>query len=535
MAKYHSNGLRDLQTLFAVGTVAGLTDGQLLKRYSVRGDEAAFVALVERHGPMVLRVCQSLLQDSSDAQDACQATFLVLTRQAVSVRKPEAVASWLHGVARRVAGRMKSDAVRRRRAERHAAERVSELVRDGPPQVLWEELHEEIGRLPLKYRSPIVLCGLEGLTHAEAAQQLSWPVGTVKIRLARGRRLLGSRLKRQGWTFAALLAALTSAKGAAETAAIEVILRRAAGVSTVTLAETVSRSLVMAKWKLASAALVALCGVSIVIGWTLRPTALAQPPAAQTKTVVRNPGSTDPWPYLNDMERLKGFLYAEWGGMKPLIKDERGVRVQARLGVLYKGGEAKLWSPDQEAPVAAPLRHKGPIHELTFFDEAGLLVTCSDDSVKVWDALTGKLRKDLEGQSIGPLWLAFAPAANRFIAIDKGRRILTVWDATNLNPIATIAPEASLRGVAAGLSPDGRTVVTFNFQEAPTIELWDVASRKPFATLRSPSSITSEVFSADGKDLNKARLLRDKSRRDHDSPFWATVRSLGPPARGKTN
>jgi RNA polymerase sigma factor (sigma-70 family) len=546
MTESKSGGVHDLRTLFSLGTVAGLTDGQLLERFATRGDEAAFAALVHRHGPMVLRVCQALLSDPNDAQDASQATYLVLARRSRSVRKPDAVASWLHGVARRVAKKMRSDAARRRRAERRAAERVVEIAPDQPPSVLWEELHEEIGRLPLKYRSPIVLCGLEGRTHAEAARQLSWPEGTVKIRLARGRALLGSRLKRRGWTFSALLLALTSSPRPAEAAAIEAILRRGpdasakggavSAASATALAEAVSTSLFVAKWKLAAAALVTLCGVSIVTGWTLRLADGAQPPpAAQTKSAMKKPVSPSPWPYLNDKERLKDFLYAEIGNVWPLIHDEWGVRVHDRLGVLYKDGTAKLWSGEKKQPIVSPLRHKRPIHGLTFFDEAGLLVTASDDSVKVWNAVTGELRKELESQSAGPLWLSYAPAAQRFVTIDRAQGRIIVWDATTLHSIATIGPEARLRGVAFGLSPDGRTVVTFTFSDNPAIELWDVATHKPFATLRPPSAITSEIFSADGKDLNKARLVHDKSRRDHDSPFWATVRSLGPTDPAKTN
>jgi RNA polymerase sigma factor (sigma-70 family) len=188
--------------LFDVGTVGGLTDGQLLERFTTRAGEAAelaFAALVERHGPMVLRTCQAVLEDAHDAQDAFQATFLVLARKARSIRRREAIASWLHGVARRVAACAKGAAARRRRHERRAAEgRPTTIAIDEQRADLGQVLHEELDRLPERYRAPIVLCYLEGLTHEQAAKQLRWPVGTVRSRLARGRERLQGRLMRRG-------------------------------------------------------------------------------------------------------------------------------------------------------------------------------------------------------------------------------------------------------------------------------------------------------------------------------------------------
>jgi RNA polymerase sigma factor (sigma-70 family) len=192
-----------LRTLFDVGTLCGLTDGQLLERFlRGRGDaeaEAAFTALAERHGPMVLGVCRAVLGDRHDAEDACQAAFLVLARRAGTIRRGDSVASWLYGVARRLALRARRDAARRRELERRRLERTgfTEPVL-APPAEPWPELHEELDWLPEPFRAAVVLCDLEGRSYEQAAGLLHCPVGTVQSRLARGRERLRRRLERRG-------------------------------------------------------------------------------------------------------------------------------------------------------------------------------------------------------------------------------------------------------------------------------------------------------------------------------------------------
>ncbi len=209
---------RHIHTLFNVGTVGGLTDGQLLDRFTTGTGEAAelaFAALVERHGPMVLRVCQSVVRQPHDAQDAFQATFLVLVRKASSIRNRDSLASWLHGVACRIAASARVATARRQRHERRAAEQAMTSVEAEDRDDLASVLHKELDRLPEKYRAPIVLCYLESLTHEQAAQKLRWPVGTVRSRLARGREQLRGRLTRRGL---ALSVGLLEGALAAETA-----------------------------------------------------------------------------------------------------------------------------------------------------------------------------------------------------------------------------------------------------------------------------------------------------------------------------
>jgi RNA polymerase sigma factor (sigma-70 family) len=180
----------------------GLTDGQLLRSFLYRGDEAAFEALVRRHGPMVRGVCRRILRNLDDADDAFQAAFLVLLRKASTLATREVLGDWLHGVAYRTALKARSAAARRRMKEKQALRQEAIVDDEARPDWL-PLLDEEIGRLPAKYRLPVVLCDLEGRTRKEAAQQLGWPEGTVSGRLSRARTMLARRLTRRGVTLSA--------------------------------------------------------------------------------------------------------------------------------------------------------------------------------------------------------------------------------------------------------------------------------------------------------------------------------------------
>lgn len=196
---------RHVRTLMHLGAVGNWTDGQLLERF-VGGGEAgdcAFGAIVERHGPMVLRVCRSILGEGPDAHDAFQATFLVLVRRARSLWVRDSLAPWLHQVAWRVAKCARKDAARRRGHEQRAAElsamsRAEGVTMRVPDPDLEAALHEELARLPARFRAPLVLCDLEGQPHELAARHLGCAVGTIKSRLHRGREKLRVRLVRRG-------------------------------------------------------------------------------------------------------------------------------------------------------------------------------------------------------------------------------------------------------------------------------------------------------------------------------------------------
>lgn len=184
-----------------LGPVAAgeMSDGQLLERFALRRDEAAFETLVRRFGPMVLGVCRRILTDSHAVEDAFQATFLVLVRKAGAIRKRQLVGNWLYGVAYRTASKARAIAARRRAHERQMPPMTTA---DPLHEVIWRDLRpvldEEVNRLPAKYRGPFVLCYLEGHTNEEAARKLGCPCGTVFTRLGRAREMLRGRLARRG-------------------------------------------------------------------------------------------------------------------------------------------------------------------------------------------------------------------------------------------------------------------------------------------------------------------------------------------------
>jgi RNA polymerase sigma factor (sigma-70 family) len=192
--------LRRLSRLFAEGVGAGHSDADLLERFLTHGDAGAFEALVGRHGPMVLSVCREILREPHDAEDAFQATFLVLVKKGGTVRERDALAGWLHKVAHRVAIQANTAAARRRTLERRVGQMAVATVADGPAasEDRLPALHEEIARLPEKLRLAVVHCDLEGMTQAQAAAQLHWSERTIHFRLAEGRARLKRRLARRG-------------------------------------------------------------------------------------------------------------------------------------------------------------------------------------------------------------------------------------------------------------------------------------------------------------------------------------------------
>jgi RNA polymerase sigma factor (sigma-70 family) len=181
------------------GEEAGLTDGQLLACFIDHRDEVALAGIVRRHGTMVWGVCQRILRNQHDAEDAFQAAFLVLVRKAASIVPREMVGNWLYGVARQTALKARATLATRRKRERQAVDMPEPAAAD---HNIWHDLQplldQELGCLPDKYRVPVVMCDLEGKTRKEAAQQLSCPEGTVAGRLARARTMLAKRLARRG-------------------------------------------------------------------------------------------------------------------------------------------------------------------------------------------------------------------------------------------------------------------------------------------------------------------------------------------------
>jgi RNA polymerase sigma factor (sigma-70 family) len=261
----------------------GLSDAQLLEGFVARREEAALAAIVRRHGPMVWGVCRRVLGNYHDAEDAFQATYLVLVRKAASIAAPDLLANWLYGVAHQTALKARATTAKRSARERQVMEMPEPAV---PEQDLWAELEplldQELGRLPTRYRTAIVLCDLEGKTRKEAAGQLGVPDGTLAAWVARGRGMLARRLARHrlllsGEALAAVLLQNAASAGvpvsvmastmtatrlfaSAPAAATGAISAKAAA-----LADQVVKAMLVSKLKLGMAvlAIVALLGAAV--------------------------------------------------------------------------------------------------------------------------------------------------------------------------------------------------------------------------------------------------------------------------------
>src|SRR5438105_38394 len=209
--------LEHIRKFARIGSDTRLSDRELLARFAHGHDEAAFAALVQRHGAMILQVCRRIVHNLHDAEDICQATFFVLASRAATRKWHDSVGNWLYQVAYRLSLRARSDALRRRRHESRMGTRPALQTRDEiTAKELQAALDEELFRLPDKYQVPLVLCYLQGATRDEAARQLGWPLGTLKNRVERGRALLRNRLSARGLTLSAALIAAILTEGSAQ-------------------------------------------------------------------------------------------------------------------------------------------------------------------------------------------------------------------------------------------------------------------------------------------------------------------------------
>jgi RNA polymerase sigma factor (sigma-70 family) len=339
---------RDIQTLFENGATGELTDRQLIERFKARENESAelaFTVLVERHGPMVFHACRSILRDRHAAEDAFQATFLILSRKAGSLYLRDSVGPWLFGTACRVARCARTAAFRRRAHEQKAAELTAPTV-DDPS---WDDrdavLREELFRLPERYRLAVMMCDLYGLTQEQAARQLGWPSGTVRSRLARGRGRLRDQLTRRGLAPNAVPIGTSLARrgvpAALAASTVENALSFAAGraamgiatSSAIAFTEGVVTVMLMSKLKLILAVVLAggvLVGSTTLLGH--RALGLLQLAPAQVKPEPKNQAGTQ---VLPDAPALSG------GEARSPIQNARldvAKKMRDNMYRLYQGG-----------------------------------------------------------------------------------------------------------------------------------------------------------------------------------------------------
>jgi RNA polymerase sigma factor (sigma-70 family) len=425
--------LRHLGRL-AGGAAPERTDRQLLDDFAGRRDEAAFAALVGRHGGMVLRVCRRVLHHEQDAEDAFQATFLVLARSAATIRRREALAGWLHGVARRTAMKAKRTAARRRAREG----RAQSPAPPAPPGLMWDEvrsvLDEELGRLAEPFRSAFVLCILEGKTGPEAAAALGCKEATVYTRVNRARRQLRKALTARGIELAALLGALAVADGAARaapTALVRTTIRfgllvaagePAAGViptHVAALAAGVTRAMSLTQAKIAGILLLVL-GLSAAGALACQALAAKDPetkPAARSEAAVPAEGKDGPAEAPDkDALTLQGQVLSPDG--KPVAgarlyllggngNDKAAVKVRATTD---PDGRFRLSAARDQQPLVAVADGYGLAWTSDFSKPGSLTLRLVVDDVPITGRIIDLQGKPVAGVTLKPHALKAAPS-----------------------------------------------------------------------------------------------------------------------------
>lgn len=409
-------------------------DRELVAMFVESGDADAFAALVHRHAAMALGICRRVLGRGPDADDACQATFLVLLRKAGAVRNRESLACFLHGVAHRVATNLRRERDRRKRRE---AAHVSPPQRDAGEDLTWREaqaaLDDELTRLPERFRAPLVLCYLEGLTRDEAAARLGWTLGTVRGRLERGRAMLQARLTRRGVALAAALAAgqLTTGDAAAAIA----VSTGTVSDRVLALSEGVVNAMAMKKLQAVIALVLLLVGAGTVLG--LRPKGVAPPAAVVAETPPRT--------LTGHKERVTAVACAPDGKL---------------IATGGWDGTIRLWDPKTLAEARrldlAPTRHFDPARVMSLHfsaDGRWLVASVSNEKVVVWDRATWKVAHQFEGFSA-----AVAPDGQT-VACGAPRHDGVI----SLHDLGTGKPVRELRGPYSRVdrltfAPDGKTL-----------------------------------------------------------------------------
>jgi RNA polymerase sigma factor (sigma-70 family) len=508
-----AGALSEVHRLVAAEQDRAATDGDLLERFVVGQDESAFATLLERHGAMVLGACRRELRHPQDAEDAFQATFLVLARRAASVRKRQAVGSWLHGVAIRTARNMRRSAIRRSMRE--------DLTPPSPPadavaELTWREvqtaLDEELERLPERFRAALVLCCLEGRSRDEAARHLGWSLGALKGRLERGRELLRARLIRRGVTLsAACLAgtlvpdALAAVPGRLAVPTIQAARSIAAGkgvsaglvsAQVMLLADKASMLwLPKVKILLALALTVALAGAGwLALGGTRGETGEASSPAPVPRAVSKPERVT----------RRQAMIAARADGLLPAPRKE------------VKVGPVESWR------LHMTLKGFGsPLHAVAFAPDGRRVAAGSGDGrIKGWDCISGKESFQFPGVPGGRIRsLVFAPDG-KTLASGHDQGNVRVWD-IDRKRIQREAALALARGIRTLMfrSEDPKVLLWSRDGGAVEKEMWEGSPRSLLAGLAPPAGRCDTVrCAALSPDARTAVWgMEDGSVRVHDT------------------
>ncbi len=492
-------------------------DGALLDRFVRDRDEDAFGELVARHGPLVYGLCRRVLGNVHDAEDVFQAAFLVLARKAASIRKPESLSCFLHGIAYRLALKARTERERRRSRERQAA-----LPDDSPEaDMSWREvrglLDEELQRLPQKQRLPLVLCYLEGLTQDEASRRLGWSRGTLKRRLEAGRERLRIRLTRRGVTLGAGLFAVVLTESSSR-AAVSVTLRNAtvraamqfltnetsavAATPAMLLAKGALQSMLTTKLKLGALLLLALSCAATAAGLAIPQAPPEKKPEIKVETPARSVEEKqarkdrygDPLPQgaIARLGTLR-FRHLNMTASAVFTRDSKTVIVGDGDGfVVY-------WDVATGREVRRLPRMQGAIYALAITRDGKTLAAGAWGNVSLWEVATGKLLSKVEVKNDAIMQMLFTPDGKTLAVRYQG-------DVIDLVDVAGDKKLRELKGHAGkvatmDLSPDGKTLASGSWKD-PHIRLWDIATGKEklhFTT--GGTDVLSVAFSPDGKTL----------------------------------
>ena len=463
-------------------TRTDLPDGQLLERFLQRRDEAAFAMIVHRHGALVRDVCRNVLRDAHDADDAFQATFLVLACRAASIRRTESVASFLYGTAYRIAQRLRGQKARHHALQRQAASQRPELsLPDSDDREAQALLHEELSRLPRKYRDVLILCYLQSKTNEEAARELGCAPGSMSRHLSRARELLRERLLGRGVGVPVALvgAGLTKQASAAVPplllqGTLDTVWRHA--LATALLAgSTPSAAVVLAQGVLRAAWIprVTLAAVLLTVavaagGVTVFHAQATKQPATEAKAPLAPPQAepTKARPRLD--------LYGD-----PLPE-----------GVLVRMGTERL-------------RHPHALRFVFAADGKTLISAGQDQTVRFWDLATGKLKRL---QRVPRQQLVMALSRDGKTLALTSEEHLHLWDITTAKEIQRISTgklSAEKRLLWVEFSADGKTLAAGNADSS--VLVWDAASGKERMRYKHKDRrVHNLAFSPDGKWLAAA-------------------------------
>jgi RNA polymerase sigma factor (sigma-70 family) len=503
------------------------TDGELLRRYA-GGDEAAFAALVRRHAALVWGVCRRVLHNEQDAEDAFQAAFLVLMRKADSLRAPQSLAAFLHGVASRLARKARMTAQRRRCHEARA-----ESPSSGDPFAVVELrelralLDEELLRLPEKYRAPLALCYLEGLSYTEAARQLGWREGTVCGRLARARELLRQRLSQRGLTLsgAALAATLTEPSSAPAATAVAAVTRMATlfalgqapgsgavSLSVASLAQDALQAMTVAKMKTVVALVAVFCALASGGGlaahrfWTAKESPLERTETPPTGNNAEQPRKEplahtdrygDPLP-PEAIARLGTTHFRHGYNVFDIAFSPDGTR-----GVSADWYGAHLW----EAASGRELHRLGPrlqtsLRSLSLSGDGKIVALAEHHhgTIQILDLATGKLlRQFANGPDNDDRFCTVSFSPDSKILASYAGKIIRLWDPATGKQLRQwqADPEGVHRIVFA---PDSKTLISGG--DDRTIRFWDTATGKEVRRITDhPGPVMGLALSSDGKVL----------------------------------